>query len=70
MAVDTASRAPSGTAASPSVAPGRQPAAGKLWRWLSDHVILFAGIMVLAYTFVPIGYIIALSFNQPSGRSA
>ena len=25
---------------------------------------------MLVYTFVPIGYIIALSFNQPSGRSA
>jgi spermidine/putrescine transport system permease protein len=28
------------------------------------------GIAVLVYTFVPIGYIIALSFNQPTGRSA
>jgi spermidine/putrescine transport system permease protein len=26
--------------------------------------------LVLIYTFVPIGYIIALSFNQPTGRSA
>ncbi len=42
----------------------------KLRRWLADHVILFLGILVLAYTFVPIGYIIALSFNKPSGRSA
>ncbi len=32
--------------------------------------MLFIGISVLVYTFVPIGYIIALSFNQPSGRSA
>jgi spermidine/putrescine transport system permease protein len=39
-------------------------------RWISDHLVLFVGIVVLLYTFVPIGYIIALSFNQPSGRSA
>ena len=32
--------------------------------------MLIVGILVLVYTFVPIGYIIALSFNQPSGRSA
>jgi spermidine/putrescine transport system permease protein len=39
-------------------------------RWLRDHVVLIIGVLVLAYTFVPIGYIIALSFNQPTGRSA
>ena len=47
-------------------APRRRP----VGRWLSDHAVLFVGILVLVYTFVPIGYIIALSFNQPSGRSA
>jgi spermidine/putrescine transport system permease protein len=39
-------------------------------RWLADRLVLFIGILVLVYTFVPIGYIIALSFNQPTGRSA
>jgi spermidine/putrescine transport system permease protein len=39
-------------------------------RWISDHLVLAIGIAVLTYMFVPIGYIIALSFNQPSGRSA
>jgi spermidine/putrescine transport system permease protein len=39
-------------------------------RWLSDHLVLLIGILVLLYIFVPIGYIFALSFNQPSGRSA
>jgi spermidine/putrescine transport system permease protein len=46
-------------------APRRRPT-----RWISDHLVLMIGILVLAYMFVPIGYIIALSFNQPSGRSA
>jgi spermidine/putrescine transport system permease protein len=47
-------------------APRRRPPG----RWISDHLVMFIGILVLVYTFVPIGYIIALSFNQPSGRSA
>jgi spermidine/putrescine transport system permease protein len=44
----------------------RRPAS----RWLSDHLVLLVAILVLVYIFVPIGYIFALSFNQPSGRSA
>lgn len=39
-------------------------------RWLADHVVLFIAILVLVYMVIPIGYIFALSFNQPSGRSA
>ena len=46
--------------------PTRRP----LSRWIGDHIVLMLGIAVLIYTFVPIGYIIALSFNQPVGRSA
>jgi spermidine/putrescine transport system permease protein len=42
----------------------------RLRRWLGDHLVLAIGILVLIYTFVPIGYIVALSFNQPTGRSA
>jgi spermidine/putrescine transport system permease protein len=32
--------------------------------------VLIVGILVLVYTFIPIGYIFALSFNQPTARSA
>jgi spermidine/putrescine transport system permease protein len=46
--------------------PPRRPAG----RWLADHIVLLIGILVLLYLFVPIGYIFALSFNQPTGRSA
>ena len=46
-------------------APRRSPG-----RWFADHIILIIGILVLIYTFVPIAYIFALSFNQPSARSA
>jgi spermidine/putrescine transport system permease protein len=47
-----------------------KPRQRSVGRWISDHLVLFVGIIVLIYTFVPIGYIIALSFNQPTGRSA
>jgi spermidine/putrescine transport system permease protein len=46
-------------------APRRSPG-----RWLADHIVLIVGILVLVYTFIPIGYIFALSFNQPTSRSA
>jgi len=46
--------------------PPKRPAG----RWLADHLVLIIGILVLVYIFVPIAYIFALSFNQPSGRSA
>ena len=62
-ALATGDRAPARTE---PPAPKRRP----VGRWISDHLVLFIGILVLIYTFVPIGYIIALSFNQPSGRSA
>jgi spermidine/putrescine transport system permease protein len=55
-----------GTASSAPSAPSRRSPL----RWLSDHLVLILGILVLVYTCVPIGYIVALSFNQPSGRSA
>jgi len=48
------------------VTPTRRP----LGRLISDHLVLFVAILVLVYIFVPIGYIFALSFNQPTGRSA
>ena len=54
-------------AAAPQPVSSRQRHAG---RWLADHVVLLIGILVLVYMFVPIGYIFALSFNQPTGRSA
>ena len=39
-------------------------------RWLADNVVMIVGVAVLIYTFVPIGYIFALSFNEPAGKSA
>jgi spermidine/putrescine transport system permease protein len=54
---------------SPSASKGKAPRKS-VTRWISDHLVLMVGILVLVYMFVPIGYIFALSFDQPSGRSA
>jgi spermidine/putrescine transport system permease protein len=57
---------------SPETGGTRRPRRARrpLGRWLGDHLILVIGVLVLIYMFVPIGYIFALSFNQPSSRSA
>jgi len=63
MATSTAERSTTG--------PGTRPQTRRsVRRWFANRLVLFIGILVLVYTFVPIGYIIALSFNQPTGRSA
>jgi spermidine/putrescine transport system permease protein len=37
-------------------------------RWLREHLVLILGLLVLAYTFVPIAIVILMSFNQPNSR--
>jgi spermidine/putrescine transport system permease protein len=37
-------------------------------RWISDHIILIVGLLVLAYTFVPIAVVVLMSFNAPEAR--
>jgi len=37
-------------------------------RWLSDRLILLIGLLVLAYTFVPIAVVVLISFNDPAAR--
>jgi spermidine/putrescine transport system permease protein len=49
---------------------GAAPPRRSARRWIGDQLILVVGILVLIYMFVPIGYIFALSFSQPSSRSA
>jgi spermidine/putrescine transport system permease protein len=38
-------------------------------RWLREHVVLILGLLVLAYTFVPIGVVVLMSFNDPATRN-
>jgi spermidine/putrescine transport system permease protein len=65
MATTTSARIPRTVDRAEPAAPQSSP-----FRWLSDRIVMIVGVLVLIYTFVPIGYIIALSFNQPAGRSA
>ena len=39
-------------------------------RWLGDHLVLFYGLLVLLYMFVPVAVVIGMSFNEPAGRQS
>jgi len=39
-------------------------------RWITDHLVLFVGMLVLAYLFVPMAVVVAMSFNDPASRAA
>ena len=38
------------------------------YRWLRRNLVLILGLLVLAYTFVPIAIVILMSFNDPDSR--
>ncbi|WP_456697309.1 ABC transporter permease [Aeromicrobium sp. P5_D10] len=38
----------------------------RLKRWIGDHLIMGLGLLVLAYTFVPIAVVVLMSFNDSS----
>jgi spermidine/putrescine transport system permease protein len=37
-------------------------------RWLSDHLIMALAIVVLVYMFLPIFFVVLMSFNDPTSR--
>ena len=39
-------------------------------RWITDHLVMFVGMLVLAYLFVPMAVVVAMSFNDPASRAA
>ncbi len=39
-------------------------------RWVTDHMVLMVGMLVLVYLFVPMFVVMAMSFNQPASRAA
>jgi spermidine/putrescine transport system permease protein len=41
----------------------------RLGRWISEHLIMGIGILVLVYMFIPIAVVVAMSFNQPPSRN-
>lgn len=40
----------------------------KIWQWIKSHMVLFLGLLALAYMLIPILIIAIFSFNDPSGR--
>jgi spermidine/putrescine transport system permease protein len=39
-------------------------------RWIGDHLVLFAAGLVLLYMFLPVFFVLLMSFNDPSSRLA
>ena len=39
-------------------------------RWIGDHVVLFMAAVVLLYMFLPIFFVVLMSFNDPVSRLA
>jgi spermidine/putrescine transport system permease protein len=42
----------------------------RLGKWVSDHLILGIGLLVLLYMFAPIFVVVLMSFNAPRSRNA
>ena len=40
----------------------------KAWTWIKEHLVLFIGLLALAYMLLPILVIAIFSFNDPAGR--
>jgi spermidine/putrescine transport system permease protein len=41
---------------------------GRAGRWVADHAVMFVAILVLGYMFLPIFFVVLMSFNEPSSR--
>ena len=39
-------------------------------KWISDHLVLFVGLLVLLYMFMPIFIVVLMSFNDPASRNS
>ncbi|MGH3368283.1 MAG: ABC transporter permease [Nocardioidaceae bacterium] len=39
-------------------------------RWIGDHLILFLGLLTMFYLLLPIGFVLLMSFNDPTSRLA
>ena len=37
-------------------------------RWLADHVVMMVAMLVLLYMFLPIFFVVLMSFNDPASR--
>ena len=37
-------------------------------RWVSEHAVMAVAVVVLLYMFLPIFFVVLMSFNDPSSR--
>ncbi len=42
----------------------------RVGRWISEHVVVFIAALVLLYMFLPVFFVLLMSFNDPSSRLA
>ncbi len=42
----------------------------RVGRWVSEHLLMSVGLVVLGYMFLPIVVVVLMSFNQPASRAA
>jgi spermidine/putrescine transport system permease protein len=42
----------------------------RLGRWVADHAVMAVGVVVLVYMFLPIFYVVLMSFNDPASRQS
>jgi spermidine/putrescine transport system permease protein len=40
----------------------------RVGRWISDHVVMALAVLVLVYMFLPIFFVVLMSFNDPASR--
>jgi spermidine/putrescine transport system permease protein len=40
----------------------------RVGRWISDHVVIALALLVLVYMFLPIFFVVLMSFNDPTSR--
>ncbi|HVV60068.1 MAG TPA: ABC transporter permease [Gaiellaceae bacterium] len=55
-------------ATAPLAGRGRPAAAAQAWGFVRRHVLDVYALLALAYLFLPIGVVVAFSFNDPRGR--
>jgi spermidine/putrescine transport system permease protein len=42
----------------------------RVGKWVSEHLVLGAGLLVLLYMFIPIFVVVLMSFNDPASRNS
>jgi spermidine/putrescine transport system permease protein len=56
------------TTAAVAQAPRRESALARLWAFVKHHVLTVYALLAFVYLMLPIGFVIAFSFNNPVGR--